>query len=138
MTIKSKSTLRTLIMGGRAGRALEKALLFFLDSAGSLESGVIQALSGPGAINLTSFMTEITSTGADAFTLADGYLGQKKLVRFIVDGGDATITPANLNGGTTVVLSVVGDAVLFEMNDTGWTAVDLDSLLKTGATPVLA
>jgi len=138
MSIESKGKLRALIRGSRAARALEDALLKLLDSVLGIEGGAIQALSGAGAINLTSYMTEVTSTGADALTLADGYLGQLKKVRFIVDGGDATITPTNFIDGTTVTLSQIGDEVTFRMDSAGWRAIDLDSLLKNGATPVIA
>ena len=52
--------------------------------------GGVQTISGPGAINLTTLHTEITTTGADAYTLADGTAGQIKTIAMVVDGGDAT------------------------------------------------
>jgi hypothetical protein len=56
----------------------------------------------------------------------------------IVDGGDATLTPSNLSGGTTITFSAVGDEVLLVWSGTEWVLVDDSSLLGTGATPVLA
>ena len=100
--------------------------------------GAIQALSNSGALDLNTYMTEVTTTGAAAITLADGKDGQLKLVRNIVNAGDATITPLNLHGGTTVVLSDVGDSVLFRMEGRSWRVVDLNNLLMDGATPILS
>lgn len=82
-----------------------------------------QALSGPGAINVTTYATTITTTGADAFTLADGTAGQRKLITMIVDGGDATITPTNLLGYTTITMGDVGDAVELVFVGTKWVVV---------------
>ncbi|MBT5188128.1 MAG: hypothetical protein HOM01_15070, partial [Kordiimonadaceae bacterium] len=43
--------------------------------------GDAQSLSGPGAANVTDKTTLVTTTGADAVTLADGvYVGQKKII----------------------------------------------------------
>ena len=71
-----------------------------------------QELSGPGAINVTSAVTLLTTTGADAFTLAAGTtFGQLKTIILITDGGDATITPTGLQGGTTITLSAAGESV---------------------------
>lgn len=98
-----------------------------------------QSISGPGAVNLTSYLTEITSTGADAFTLANGtVIGMLKKIKFIVDGGDATLTPVSLSGGTTIVFSVAGDWVELMWNGTAWIRVDDGSVLGTGATPVIS
>lgn len=82
-----------------------------------------QALSGPGAINVTTYATTITTTGADAFTLADGTAGQRKLITMIVDGGNATITPTNLLGYTTITMGDVGDAVELVFVGTKWVVV---------------
>lgn len=98
-----------------------------------------QSISGAGAITVNQYKTEITTTGADAFTMVDGTsIGQKKKIKLIVDGGDATLTPSNLSGGTTITFSAVGDEVLLVWDGTEWVLVDDSSLLGTGATPVLA
>ena len=55
--------------------------------------GGVQTISGPGAINLTTLVTEITTTGTDAYTLADGTVGQLKIISMVADGGDGTVTP---------------------------------------------
>jgi hypothetical protein len=71
--------------------------------------GTTQALSGAGAIDVTSRITEITTTGANALTLADGVEGQRKTLIMVVDGGAGTLTPTNLGAGTTITFDDVGD-----------------------------
>ena len=83
--------------------------------------GTPQALSGAGAANLTTSVTNCTSTGAaQVVTLADGVQGQVKIVSHIVDGGSTRVTPTNLDGGTYVTLDAVGDTVVFLFNDSAW------------------
>jgi len=107
--------------------------------AGFKVNAAPQSISGPGAVTLTQYLTQITTTGADAFTLADGTIvGMLKKIKFIVDGGDATLTPTHLAGGTTITFSVVGDWVELMWNGTTWTMIDSGSVLGTAVTPVLA
>ena len=89
--------------------------------------GTPQALSGAGAANLTTSVTNCTSTdAAQVVTLADGVQGQVKIVSHIVDGGDVRVTPQNstptstLDGGSYVTLDAVGDTVVFLWNDSAW------------------
>ena len=86
--------------------------------------GSVQSLSGAGAVNLTDTVTEITSTGTDALTLANGTVGQVKVITMIVDGGDATLTPTTFAGGSTITFNDAGDSVILVYNTTvGWVAV---------------
>lgn len=81
----------------------------------------IQTLSGAGAVNVTTFTTKVTSTGANALTLADGVNGQLKAIVLVVDGGDATLTPTTKTGYSTIVFNDAGDAVLLQFFTTlGW------------------
>lgn len=82
-----------------------------------------QSLTGPGAINITQPITLITTTGADAYTLAAGTAGQYKNIAMIGDGGDATITPTGLIGGTTITFDAVGDTVQLFATGAGWLVV---------------
>lgn len=83
--------------------------------------GATQALSGAGAVNLTTVVTKVTSTGANALTLADGTDGQIKIIVMVVDGGDATLTPTTKTGYTTIVFNDAGDGVtLVFTTTTGW------------------
>lgn len=80
-----------------------------------------QSLSGAGAIALTSYNTYWTTTGANAATLANGtYVGQVKRITMVVDGGDGTLTPTSLSGGTTITFNDVNDFVELQWNGSAW------------------
>ena len=85
--------------------------------------GSRQTISGAGAINLTTLYTEITTTGAQAFTLANGVIGQMKIIVMVVDGGDATITPTTFANGTSVVMDAVHDSVTLIYGASGWQVI---------------
>lgn len=107
---------------------------------GQYLSAAQQALSGPGAVNITSALTVWTTTGADAGTLADGaFVGQTKEILMTADGGDGTLTPANLSGGDTITFSNVGDYVLLQWDGSNWVVIKRFNV-ATGAitTPVVA
>lgn len=86
--------------------------------------GSVQALSGPGAVNVTTLTTAFTSTGAgDALTLADGVAGQLKAIVYVAEaaGGDTgVLTPANFGNGTTITFNAVGESVLLQFLGTDW------------------
>jgi hypothetical protein len=83
--------------------------------------GDVQQISGPGAIALDKLITEITTTGTDdAFTLADGTLGQVKIIAMVADGGDAIITPTTLATGNTITFSDVNDNITLLYTSNGW------------------
>jgi hypothetical protein len=86
--------------------------------------GGVQSLSGAGAVDLTNLVTELTTTGANALTLADGTTsGQIKIVNMIVDGGDGTLTPTTFANGTTITFNDVGESATLVWNSTvGWIA----------------
>ena len=87
-------------------------------------TGGVQSLSGAGAVDIVNLVTEITTTGADALTLADGSAGQVKIITMVVDGGDGTLTPTTLAGGTTITFNDVGDGVVLVYGETaGWVVV---------------
>ena len=85
-------------------------------------AGTPQALSGAGAANTTTAITNCTSTGAaQVVSLADStQAGQIKIVTHTVDGGDVRVTPATLDGGSYATLDAVGDTVVFMWNDSAW------------------
>jgi hypothetical protein len=86
--------------------------------------GSVQSLTGPGAVNLTTYTTQFTSTGTgDALTLADGASGQIKNVVYVAQtaGADTGIlTPANLGGYTTITFNDPGDSVQLQFIGTQW------------------
>lgn len=98
-------------------------------NGGTGASGAVQALSGPGAVNITSLATAFTSTGTgDALTLADGAQGQIKTIIYVAEaaGGDTgVLTPTNLGSATTITFNAVGDSVTLQFAGTDWWVVGL-------------
>lgn len=98
-------------------------------NGGTGASATVQALSGPGAVNITSLSTAFTSTAAgNALTLADGAQGQLKTIIYVAEaaGGDTGIlTPTNLGSATTITFNAVGDAVTLQFAGTDWWVVGL-------------
>jgi len=88
----------------------------------SLFTGV-QSITGAGAIDIVNRYTLITTTGADAFTLIDGALGQLKTMIVVVDGGSAVITPSNLFGPNAITMDAEGDSVTLQFFTGGWVIV---------------
>lgn len=90
-------------------------------AAGSVFGGV-QALSGAGAVNVTTQTTALTTSGvAQALTLADGTNGQTKTIIHDVDGGSAVLTPTTKTGFSTVTFTNVGETVTLQYLTTrGW------------------
>lgn len=88
--------------------------------------GSHQTLSGAGAVNLTTHVTEVTTTGAAAaLTLANGTVGQIKIITLAVDGGgNATLTPTTFANGSTITFEDAQDTVmLVYVTSVGWTVV---------------
>jgi len=85
----------------------------------------VQTLSGAGAIDVVTGVTEVTTTAADALTLANGTVGQLKIITMVADGGDGTITPTTFANGTTITMNDVGDTVvLVYVTTLGWTVIN--------------
>ena len=104
---------------GGSARATPNTLL-----SGDKTVATVQALSGAGAISLNTLHTALTTTGAQAQTLADGVAGQIKTISMVADGGDGTLTPATFANGSTITFNDVGDSVMLIYNTTGgWALV---------------
>lgn len=84
-----------------------------------------QALTAAGAVDVTSAITTIASSGTDALTLIDGIAGQLKIITMISYGGVATLTPTTLNGYTTIAFGTDGDCVMLLFTDAtnGWSII---------------
>ena len=83
-----------------------------------------QAITAAGAVNLTTPVTTVATSGAIALTLANGAVGQVKIICMTTDGGTATLTPTTLNGYTTVAFDTVGDSCILIYNTTGgWSVI---------------
>jgi hypothetical protein len=86
-----------------------------------------QALSGAGAVNTTDMLTSLTTTGAtQALTLANGTLGQIKIISHVVDGGSAVLTPTTKIGFSTITFTAVGDSAMLIYTAAGWDIVALN------------
>ncbi len=88
-----------------------------------------QALTAPGAANITTYQTQYTSTGAgDVVTLADATrIGHLKKISYVAEGagGDTcVVTPTNLEGFTTATLAAIGDYVLLMWNGANWLVIE--------------
>jgi hypothetical protein len=84
----------------------------------------VQSLSGAGAVNLTDMLTSLTTTAASqALTLADGTVGQIKIITHTVDGGSAVLTPTTKIGFTTITFTAVGDTVTLIYTSAGWAII---------------
>ena len=84
--------------------------------------GGATAYSGAGAISPSAGIAAVTTTGADALTLANGTPGDLLLIYMAADGGNGTLTPTTKTGWTTFVFRDVGDSVLLQYvdNTVGW------------------
>ena len=101
----------TVIVDGVAGKVLGPI---------STIVGDLESITGPGAISIDTLSTEITTTGADAFSIADGTIGQMKHIVLLAHGGDATIAPDTFANGTAVTLNAANDCVTLLYTTNGW------------------
>ena len=83
-----------------------------------------QSLSGAGAVNVTDAFTSLTTTGASqSLTLANGSVGEVKVIVHTVDGGSAVLTPTTKIGFTTITFTAVGDAATLIYTSAGWAVI---------------
>ena len=90
----------------------------------------VENASGGGAISLTTGVTFITTTGTESYSLADGTEGQFKIIIMKVDGGNATITPTNLVGWTSIRFDHPHDNVQLLYGSTGWNIIALQQATR--------
>ena len=90
----------------------------------------VENVTGGGAISITTGVSFISTTGTEAYTLADGTEGQIKILTMKVDGGNATITPDNLVGYTSIRFNNVHDNVQLLYGSTGWNIIALQNATK--------
>ena len=93
--------------------------------AGFYPIGAQQALSGAGAVNLTSYFTFFTSTATgNALTLANGsQKGQLKEIGYTAEaaGGDTGVL--TLTGYTSITFNAIGDEVVLIWTGAAWIAI---------------
>ena len=94
--------------------------------SGDKTVGTTEAVSTATALSLDTMISELTTGGSGlAMTLANGVVGQIKIITMVVDGGGtATLTPATFANGTTIAFADVNDTVmLLYANTIGWVVV---------------
>lgn len=134
---KGKILNRRLTIGNKEG--VDSSVSNF--RVGFISSAAAQALSGAGAMNVTSYYTAWTTTGAEAGTLAAGKVhGQLKKIQLIVDGGDGTLTPSALLTGTTITFADAGDFVILMWNADvkKWCLIEAGNDADGATAPVVA
>lgn len=93
--------------------------------AGFYPTAAPQALSGAGAVNVTSYYTAWTTTSTDAATLTDGnQVGQLKKITLVVDGGDGTLTPTSFGTSSTITFDTAGNYVLLMWDGSDWIVLE--------------
>lgn len=76
------------------------------------------------ALDLTKTVHYVDAdAGGDTFTLADGEEGQIMTIAMASATGTATITPANLRGGTSVTFNAAGDSVVLQFIASEWNII---------------
>ena len=80
-----------------------------------------QSLSGAGAVDVTNTFTSLTTSGvSQALTLANGVVGELKVIVHTVDGGSALLTPTTPLGFATITFTAAGDSVTLIYTSAGW------------------
>lgn len=92
-----------------------------------------QSLSGAGAVDVVNTFTALTTSGvSQALTLANGTVGQLKIIAHVSDGGSAVLTPATRLGGySTIVFTNAGDTAMLIYTAAGWDIVALNGATTT-------
>ena len=90
----------------------------------------VENVTGGGALSTTTGVSLISTTDTEEYTLADGIEGQIKILVMKVDGGNATITPDNLVGYTSIRFNNVHDNVQLLYGSTGWNIIALQQATR--------
>lgn len=105
----------------------DSAYLFFSDGNWNMIGGTAQLANvstyagGAGALPITAPTCQVTTTGADALTLADGVEGQEITLTLVAQGGAGTVTPASpASNYATLILTDVGDTVSLLFTNSTW------------------
>ena len=106
---------------GGSARATPNVLL-----SGAKTIGTTEAVNSATALSLNTMISELTTAGSGlAMTLANGVVGQIKIITMVVDGGGtATLTPTTFANGSTIAFDAVNETVmLVYANTIGWVVV---------------
>ena len=117
----SDSGFFMLPLDGGSARATPNVLL-----SGAKTIGTTEAVNSATALSLNTMISELTTAGSGlAMTLANGVVGQIKIITMVVDGGGtATLTPTTFANGSTIAFDAVNETVmLVYANTIGWVVV---------------
>ena len=90
----------------------------------------VENVTGGGALSTTTVVSFISTTGVESYTLADGVEGQEKIIIMKAHGGNATVTPTNLVGFTSVRLTGVDNSFHLIYGSTGWNIIALQQATR--------
>ena len=90
----------------------------------------VENVTGGGALSTTTVVSFISTTGVESYTLADGVEGQEKIIIMKAQGGNATVTPTNLVGFTSVRLTGVNNSFHLIYGSTGWNIIALQQATR--------
>ncbi len=92
-------------------------------------TGAPEIVAAAGAVDITSAVSNLTLTGTDAITLADGAVGQVKTIVAISVGTSHVLTPATFNSLSTITFNLAGDSVTLLFGSAGWTVIGQNSVV---------
>ena len=90
----------------------------------------VENVTGGGALSVSKSVSFISTTGVESYSLADGVEGQQKIIIMKAHGGNATVTPDNLVGYTSVRLTGVNNSFHLLYGSTGWNIIALQNASK--------
>ena len=90
----------------------------------------VENVTGGGALSTSTVVSFISTTGVESYTLADGVEGQQKIIIMKADGGNATVTPTNLVGYTSVRLTGTNNNFHLLYGSTGWNIIALQQATR--------
>ena len=79
-----------------------------------------ETVTTAGALCERTHITLLVTTAATAYTLPAACEGATKFIKLKTFGGNATLTPSSLQGGTTITFDTAGDFVFLKFVDDKW------------------
>ena len=97
-------------------------------SALVFQGGSATAIAASGAIPITTLYSSLDSSGgALAMTLADGTVGQMKVIKCDTAGNNAVVTPEHFKDGTTITFDAANEVALLVFDGTNWCLIYTDA-----------
>jgi hypothetical protein len=110
--------LQTFIQKGLVFKSKESQLGHFnLDRWFRNIFSKTETVTTAGALCEKTHITLLVTTAATAYSLPATCEGAEKFIKLKTDGGDATLTPSSLQGGTTITFNDANDFVLLKYVD---------------------